>query len=89
MKPVHVFAAALLLGLLVGMVARQGVEMEGENYCSTLEAELQANESFPGAVACYSPRRDSGNLSNRTDLECVCRQSVNGSTRTFNVRRSR
>lgn len=77
-------------GLLSGVAAHNLIQEES-GYCGQLEDDLQSNNSVKGALACFDPASDSaeGEVSNSTELECICQQNVNGTSRTFSVRRSR
>lgn len=87
MKPAYLVAGMVILGLLTGFGASQ---IQGEEYCESLEQDLEENDSVEGQVACFSPdeigQEVSGEVEDVTDLRCVCHQSHEGSERTFAIR---
>lgn len=89
-----VILGALVVGLSVGFAAVLLLppgEKTGE--CGKIEKGINQNKSFNGSVACYPPGVLKVNLSEKveenTEVQCVCRRSLNGEEQFFTITRSK
>jgi uncharacterized membrane-anchored protein YhcB (DUF1043 family) len=87
-------AAALLVGVAAGVTASQMKQQsleEQRNYCATVEEGIQQNMS-EGFVNCVTSWSFSANLSEDvsqgSDLECVCRKKVGNKIQQLKIRTS-
>ncbi|MFB6100222.1 MAG: hypothetical protein ABEK16_03015 [Candidatus Nanohalobium sp.] len=63
-----------------------------ESRCERTEEALREKANVSGALACFPPGVIDVNLTDRVeqgaDLQCVCRQSVNGNVQIFAINRA-
>jgi uncharacterized membrane-anchored protein YhcB (DUF1043 family) len=85
---------SLLVGVAVGVAAsqmKQGSLEEQRNYCATVEEGIQQNMS-EGFVNCVTSWSFSANLSEDvsqgSELECLCRKKVGNRIQQLKIRTS-
>lgn len=87
-----VILAAAILGLAVGAVASSAFDTP-QSECDRTEESIRQQANISGAIACFEPGVIDINRSERveegSELQCVCRQSINGSVRIFAINRAR
>lgn len=84
--------AMVLAGVLIGSIAAFNTADQTSN-CKQLESQLEQSKNFTGSIACFPPGvleiNESEEVQNRTESYCTCRNTINDTTRLFNIRVAR
>lgn len=82
-----------IAGFLLGIAVSSSYQGQNTGYCTTVEQQIKANQSFSGSVGCYKPGKIEANISEKVeqnaDLRCVCRIIDSSGIRIFPVAFSR
>lgn len=80
---------AIVSGLLIGASASSKVHKDSESKCEKVEEAMIQASNFSGAVACFPPGVVDVDLSdfieNKTNTECVCRRSLEGTVKYSSI----
>jgi hypothetical protein len=81
---------AVLLGLVIGAAASSSTSTQ--EHCERTELVIKEESNLSGALACFPPGVIEYDASERieegSELECVCRHSLEGNVRLFAINRA-
>lgn len=81
---------ATILGLIVGIsISTFYSQQSTTSKCEKVENAVNNSSNFTGAIACFPPGvvdiDSSKTIENRTEVECVCRKSLDGTVQYWSI----